>query len=135
MAGLSVVTAQELYRQNSHSGENQEKAEFKGETIEQSCSSTSMSSNNSSIHSASPKMLNQYDYDRANGFQTPTKAISNNELKEQPLTPPVDGVQVELLRNLDYIHGGYAGAAPHLLKDEKWMLLLQYLMLDCDSFD
>lgn len=130
MAGLSVVTTQELYRQNSHSGRNQEKVEFKGETIEQSCSSTSMSSNNSSIHSVSPKILNQHEYDRANGFQTPTKAMSNNELKEQVQTPPVDGVQVELLRNLDYIHGGYAGAAPHLLKDEKWMLLLQYLMPD-----
>jgi hypothetical protein len=59
------------------------------------------------------------------GFSTPI-----NEAKEETRSHPTGGVPVEPLHNIDYIHGGYAGVAPLLLKDEKWMLLLQHLMPD-----
>lgn len=55
---------------------------------------------------------------------------STHETKENIDPDTTRGVKVTPLTNIQYIHGGYAGAAPHLVKDEKWMLLLQHLMPD-----
>jgi hypothetical protein len=37
-------------------------------------------------------------------------------------------IKVTPINNIPYAHGGYAGAAPLLIHDEKWMLILQHLM-------
>mmetsp|Transcript_10748 Transcript_10748/g.20101 ORF Transcript_10748/g.20101 Transcript_10748/m.20101 type:complete len:565 (-) Transcript_10748:780-2474(-) len=37
-------------------------------------------------------------------------------------------VTVTPINNIPYAHGGYAGAAPLFIRNQKWMLILQYLM-------
>ncbi len=39
-------------------------------------------------------------------------------------------IPVTSLNEIQYAHGGYAGAAPLLMDDKKWMMILQILMPD-----
>ena len=75
-----------------------------------------------SMNSISPQKIQQAE-DHLKDISTPIKKV-----RKEPRIQPVGGVSVEPLQHIDYIHGGYAGAAPLLLKDEKWMMLLQHLM-------
>jgi len=50
-----------------------------------------------------------------------------------PLSPGGDDklqIPVAQLNSVPYAHGGYASAAPLMLQDSKWMLILQHLMPD-----
>lgn len=72
-------------------------------------SSTTHQSNGSSVHSSEHEMISY-----------PTNLTKHKDDPSRVLVTPIN--------NIPYAHGGYAAAAPLLIRDEKWMLILQHLM-------
>lgn len=93
---------------NDHARPFMENIPSDGSTIRTSSSSNASSSSKNS------------EQEMKNVFTTPAKDKCS---KHNPST-----VTVTPINNIPYAHGGYAGAAPLLIRDEKWMLILLHLM-------